>query len=403
MSAARVLLVILGLAATCPAQEWLDRVEDALRLQTKDGLFRAALSGLVDVEGYYVDQRPPGLLFGEQSFVNARASFFVDTKLGEHFYGFLQARVDRGFDPLSKDFDARLDEYLLRWTPLPENKLNLQFGKFATVVGSWVQRHDSWQNPLITAPLAYENITIASDSYPPASPSDFLARRSYPDQKDDWLPMIWGPVYAAGGSIFGSLGQFDYAFEIKNAALASRPDTWGPVENPWTYPTVGGRLGFRPNEAWNHGVSFSVGPYLYELQTPLPPGRSIGDYDQILLGYDVSYARGRWQFWAEVFLNRFQVPNVGNADALSYYIEAKYKITSALYAAARWNQEISGTVPDGVGGYQTWDRDMVRIDVALGCRFSRHFQGKLQYSFGHRDAPLQQGEQLVAAQLTLRY
>jgi hypothetical protein len=397
------MVLSLGLAVTCPAQEWLDRVEDALSIRSKDGFFRADLSGLVDVEGYYVDQRPPGLLFGEQSFINARSSFFIDTKLGEHFYGFLQARVDRGFDPLYKDIDARIDEYLVRWTPLQENQLNLQIGKFATVVGSWVQRHDSWQNPLITAPLPYENITIVSDSYPPASPADFLARRSYPDRKDDWLTILWGPVYAAGGSVFGSLGKFDYALEIKNAAPASRPDTWDPFENPWSYPTVGGRLGFRPSAAWTHGVSFSIGPYLYEVEGPLPPGKGIGDYDQILVGYDISYAWRGWQFWGEIFLNRFQVPNVGDADALSYYIEAKYKITSSLYAAARWNQEISGTVPDGAGGYETWDRDMVRIDVALGYRFTRHFQGKIQYSFGHRDAPLQQGEQLVAAQLTLRY
>jgi hypothetical protein len=30
-------------------------------------------------------------------------------------------------------------------------------------------------------------------------------------------------------------------------------------------------------------------------------------------------------------------------------------------------------------------------------------QTKLQYSFGHRDGGLQQGEQLVAAQVTLKF
>jgi len=133
----------------------------------------------------------------------------------------------------------------------------------------------------------------------------------------------------------------------------------------------------------------------------LPPGKNISDYNQITLDYDVSYAWRRWQFWAEVFLTRFDVPNVGNADALTYYIEAKYKITSGLYAAARWNQQFFGKIDNGVGGQEPWDADMLRVDVALGYRFTRHLQSKIQYSYGHRESSLQQGEQLVAIQVTL--
>jgi hypothetical protein len=49
-------------------------------------------------------------------------------------------------------------------------------------------------------------------------------------------------------------------------------------------------------------------------------------------------------FWAEVFETRFEVPNVGNAD-LSYYLEAKYKITPQLFVALRWNQQLYGESP----------------------------------------------------------
>jgi hypothetical protein len=135
----------------------------------------------------------------------------------------------------------------------------------------------------------------------------------------------------------------------------------------------------------------------------LPAGKSIADYNQTTIGYDVSYAWHRWQLWGEVFLNRFEVPNVGNADSIAYYVQAKYKITPQLYAAAAWNQQVFGTVPDGAGGSQTWDSNMVRVDLALGYRFTRHLQTKIQYSFGHRDASLQQGEQLVAAQVTMKF
>ncbi len=399
--------LILGLVLCATAvrgQEWLDTLDDHLSIKTHNGFFRSDLSGLLDLEGYYIDQRPPGLLMENDSFLNYRLSFFLDTRLGPHFYSFVQARMDRGFDPGEKDFDARLDEYLLRWTPWNDSRLNLQIGKFATVVGSWVQRHDSWQNPLITAPLPYENLTPLADGDPPDSPTDLLARRHVSDVKTEWLPIIWGPVYATGASVFGSLGKFDYGLEVKNASISSHPYAWEPNGNLWEYPTASARLGFRPSPAWNHGISFSAGPYMTtESSAALPPGKSIGDYNQFTFDYDVSYAWHRWQWWGEVFLTRFQVPNVGNADLVAYYVEAKYKITASLFAAARWNQELYGTINNGLGGQEPWGNDMYRIDLALGYRLTRHLQGKLQYSFGHRQAALQQGEQLVAAQVTMKF
>ena len=41
--------------------------------------------------------------------------------------------------------------------------------------------------------------------------------------------------------------------------------------------------------------------------------------------------------------------------------------------------------------------------TALGYRFTRHLQGKVQYSFAHENGPVQQGEQLLAAQLTIKF
>lgn len=399
-----ILLALLMLGAKAPGQEWLDTVSDSLGLRSRDGLFSTDLTGLLDLEAYYVDQRPPGLLFEDESFFNPRLSLFLDTRLGSHFYSFVRVRLDRGFDPGERNFEVRADEYLLRWTPANDSRFNLQFGKFATVVGSWVQRHDSWDNPLITAPLPYENLTPVSDDDVPSSPADFLARRRLPDNKQEWLPMIWGPAYSTGWEIFGVLGKFDYAFDVKNVAVSSAPYTWGPGHALWQNPTVGGRIGFRPGPAWTHGVSFSVGPYLSpDAANALPTGKRIGDYKEILLGYDVGYARRRWQWWGEVFLTRFQVPNVANADLLAYYLEAKYKITAGLYAAARWNQELFANINNGTGGQEPWGNDMYRIDLALGYRFTRHLQTKIQYSFGRRNATLQQGEQLVAAQVTVKF
>ena len=55
--------------------------------------------------------------------MNPRLSLFLDARAGKHFYAFVQARADRGFDPRAKVRDARFDEYLLRYTPFNDAPL----------------------------------------------------------------------------------------------------------------------------------------------------------------------------------------------------------------------------------------------------------------------------------------
>jgi len=415
MSAFLSRLGCIVLCLACPltlAQEgWLDRLDEALAVESSDGEFRADLSGLMDLETYYIDQRGPAVLVTDDPvFVNPRLSLFLDTRLGPHFYSFVQARLDSGFDPGYHDhtwgdfLNARADEYLVRYTPFDDSRVNLQFGKFATVVGNWVPRHDSWSNPFINAPLPYENILIITDQIAPASQGAFLARRNVPDRKNLWLPILWGPVYASGGSVFGQLDRFDYAVEVKNASLSSRPIHWNIHDTLVETPNLGARVGYRPEEAWNIGTSFGYGSYLQPTaRGSLPAGKDVDDYNQVTFGQDLGFAWRHWQIWAEFFAARFEVPSVGNADTLAYYLESKYKLTPDIFWAARWNQQFFSEVPDGTGGSQRWDRDMWRIETAIGWRITRHTQAKLQYSYSHQNGSFQQGEQLVAAQATVKF
>jgi len=394
--------VFLSLASQLHAQYLFDKLDDSLFFQSRNGVFRSDLSGLLDLEGYYIDQRPPGMIFGNNDeFFNPRLSLFLDTRLGPHLYSLVQARVDRGFDPRARVRSARFDEYLLRWTPFEDARLNLQAGKFATVFGAWVPRHDSWNNPFINAPLPYEHMTTANDAATVASGQVLVNRRAIADNKPAWLPVLWGPAYTTGGSMFGQLGNFDYAFELKNAAPSSRPTQWDAHDRGFDHETVTARVGWRPNAAWNLGASVSEGAYLNQ-RTVTPAGTTAGDFRQTVFGQDISYARHGWQVWAEFIESRFEVPNVGNADLLAYFVEAKYKLTANHFAAVRWNQMFFDKVPTPAGP-QPWDNDVWRVDTALGWRLSRHLQGKLQYSFSHQKGPSQQGEQLLAAQVTLKF
>src|SRR5215471_19769137 len=87
-----LLLALLFLGCSVQGQQWLDELDNKLSLKSKDGLFGVDLTGLWDLEGYYVDQRPPGLLYEDESFLNYRLTFFTEAQLGTHFYAFLQAR-----------------------------------------------------------------------------------------------------------------------------------------------------------------------------------------------------------------------------------------------------------------------------------------------------------------------
>jgi hypothetical protein len=381
-----------------------DRVDNALTLSLFQDNLRVRLSGTLDLEFYNFEQPAPGLIDSRtDNLFNPRLTLFLDAQLGPQIYFFAQTRVDRGFDPTDHGADIRLDEYAVRITPWQDGRFSLQVGKFATVVGNWVPRHLSWDNPFINAPLVYENVTAIQDKYAPYSPLFFVYGPFY-YPKYSFNPVIWGPSYANGISMSGELGQFDYAIEMKNASLSSRPESWLITENGFENPTFSGRIGFRPNEAWNFGFSASEGPYFRrEAEPTLPPGRDIDDYREFVLGQDASFAWHHLQVWAEFYEARFEVPRVGNADTFAYYIEAKYKFTPQFFGALRWNQQLFGTVSDGYGHNVHWSADLGRIDVAITYRFTPHAQLKLQYDFQHETTGPGDNNHLFAAQFTVRF
>ena len=395
--------LIASTARALEVEDFFDRLDNTLTVAAFEDNLRARLSGTIDLEAYHFQQPAPGLIDSNiDNLFNARLTLFLDAQFGSQIYFFAQSRVDRGFDPSDHGAQVRLDEYALRFTPWEDGRFNLQVGKFATVVGNWVPRHLSWENPFINAPLVYENVTAISDKAAPVSPRNFIGR--FDNEKYEFNPVIWGPSYAGGISVSGRLGRFDYAAEMKNSSLSSRPESWSVTEIGVEHPTFSGRVGFRPNQVWNFGLSASDGPYFRpEAEQTLPPGRGIGDYREFVLGQDVSFALHHLQLWAEFYEARFEVPRVGDADTFAYYLEAKYKFTPQLFGALRWNQQFFGNVSDGTGGQFHWGQDLGRIDVAAGYRFTSHMQLKLQYSFQQETTRPRDDNHLIAAQLTVRF
>ena len=408
-----LLLHFLPLLQSRASDEAFDRLAAALTFASADSSLRARLSGTADLEAYALPQPSPGLLYTSgHTLLNPRLTLFLDAQLGPRTYLFVQARADRGFDPAAAPAELRLDEYALRFTLLPRARLHLQVGKFATVVGNWVARHGAWENPFITAPLPYENLTAVWENAAPRSPQQFLnwahlrPRATLAGEQAEKLnrtPVIWGPSYTHGVALAGSTGRFDYAAELKSAALSSHPVTWSAGRTRWSDPTTGARLGFRPDLRWNFGLSASTGPYLRPAAVFIAPGFRRADYRQTIVAADLGFAWRHWQLWAEVFTARFTDPRAGPADTTAYYAEAKYKFTPRFSGALRWNQHLFATIADGRGGRSVWGREGWRIDVAPAWRFTAHTQFKLQYSLARGLALAPATTHLAAAQFTVRF
>lgn len=416
-------LILLASSPVC-GQEFLDAIDDRLTLASEDQAFRVDLAGLLDLELYAPDQPAMGLLNTDDDlFFNPRLTLLFDVQATDHLRGHLQMRTDRGFDPgFAPDGQTRLDEYFIEWKPLEKSWINFRLGKFATAFGAWTQRRLSWENPFITAPMAYNDMLPVTDET--RVPLGGIAgRRFKEDNRDTWLPIIWGPSYATGASVFGQVGLVDYVFEVKNAALSSAPRNWDALQSGWEGTTYTGRLGLRPAPEWNLGVSYSHGPYLTDAST-IPSTVIIGgapfldegrrDYNQTTLGVDASWSHGPWQIWAEAMTSRFETPNAGGIGLVgssvanraaavrvwSGFVEVKRKLGSQWWVAARWNQSWFDDLPGTDTG---WDNDGWRADFSIGHRFSRHLQAKLQYSLAAREDAGREGHHLVAAQITLKF
>ncbi len=370
--------LLLGQAAATNAQEVLDRLDEHLSWSTADNNVRARLSGTFDLEFYRFEQPPPGLIdSGGRALVDPRLSLFLDVQIGPTLYFFAQARIDRHFDPMDEAGQVRLDEYALRYTPWRDGRLNVEIGKAATIVGRWVGRHLSWDNPFITAPLVYENALPLEDKNPPDLP--FTGQRH--DPKNEYISEIWGPVYATGVTASGSIAShFDYAFRVQNSSVSSRPESWSATEIGFDHPTVTGRIGYRPNEGWNIGLSAAEGAYFSpEAEKFFPAGKDSGDYHEYIIAEDVSFEHGHFQFFAEFHEAKFEIPRLGDGQTFGYFLEAKYKFTPQLFGAVRWNQQYFKDISDGRGGEVAFAPDISRLETALIYRFTEHLQGKIKY------------------------
>lgn len=346
------------------------------------------------------------------SYLDPRATFFIDASAYDHLYFHATARIDQGFDPLNEEnFELRLDEYFLRYTPFESNSLRIQVGKFATVFGSWVGQHDQFDTPFISPPLPYSQIVGLNIRNPAGLSAQAIANRAngiapgvYETPKSLWASTIWGPSYGSGISLSGQSAHLDYAFEMKNIPLSEHAADWDNGFDRLAHPTFSGRLGYRPNASLAFGFSASHGPYLApDSESLLPAGTEISDLPYTTLGADLRWSGGPFIFTGEIIASEYETLEDLALRSLSYYGEFRWKMNPSLFLAARWGQSFHNEIDAPNGESVRWSPDLWRLGASVGWRATPDLLIKSEYSFTSIDESGTDGQHLLGLNATWRF
>src|SRR5476649_814277 len=108
-----LLLAFLALVRTAgAAEDFFDSIDDHLKFSAYHDYLTARLSGHLDLEEYYIQQPPPGLIYAEHNFVfNPSLTLNLDVQIGPQLYLFGEAALEHGYDPTDEGVQINAVQY----------------------------------------------------------------------------------------------------------------------------------------------------------------------------------------------------------------------------------------------------------------------------------------------------
>jgi class 3 adenylate cyclase len=344
-----------------------------LGYESPSGRYQVAWSGQLDLEILSLSKQDVGLARGEGTFLAPRLRLFTDIFVGDHLYGLVELRGDRGEAPTRGLLQGRVEQAYVRLSDA-SGRVSLQVGRFASPFGSYAERHLTPQDPFVRPPLPYDFRTVISRSVAPSSPTAFLTWRDNPAvRRPQGTPPVWGVPYQWGAMSMGTIDRVSYRFAAMNSAPSSDPSAWGFDTERFKHPSwvLGLRVPISPSLAV--GGSYDTGPYMDPVTSgTLPAGRSRWDYDQTIWSTNLSYARGPVMAKAEILHDRWQVPNVGNDIVeIGYVGQVQSDLVAGLSAAVRWSYLDFRPWTDTAGAAK-WDYDVARYQASVAYRIAKN-------------------------------
>lgn len=396
-------------AGAVDAQEFPTLRDLGLEYLSRDGRLQVAISGQLDVEALRVAAPGFGLVVGDGAFVAPRLRLFTDIFAGDHVYGLVELRGDRGDAPVAGEWDARLEQAFLR-VGTASGSLSIQAGRFASPFGSYALRHLTPQDPFIRPPLIYDARTVMCAGIAPGSLQGFLTWRDRPEEfRHLGAPPIWGVPYQWGVMAAGGRGRLSWRAAAMNSAPSSEPGAWGWDAERIRHPSLVAALGVALTPALSVGASWNRGPWMRELASgAYPAGRDQWDYMQTITAVDATWARDGVVVRAEAMRDRWEVPNTGSAPVeWGGSLEVQVDVAAGVYVAGRAGfldfRPVSHGGEGSAGPSLAWDHDVRRYEGSVGYRLTRDAGILTSFSHQPRRSALEGEQSLLAVRLWLAF
>ncbi|MEM7416937.1 MAG: adenylate/guanylate cyclase domain-containing protein [Gemmatimonadota bacterium] len=394
-------LAVSGMAGhvALASAQWPTLRDAGVGYLSDDGRYQIDLSGQLDLEAFYFSDDEDGLsglAYGSGALFAPRARLFLDVFLGDHVYGLVEWRGDRGEAPTADFWEARVEQAYIS-VGSASGAFQLQGGIFTNPFGSYANRHLTVVDPFVRPPLLYDYRTVVSRRWSPAGADWFLRWRDNPDEwRRDGAPPVWGVPYQWGGMVTGEIGIFRARFAGMNSAPSSEPIDWYEFDVVEQLSWVA-RVEATISPELTLGASYNDGPYT-RTDIPNAPEFPLAGttYDQRLWGFDFAFARGPAMIRGEFVHDSWDVPNVDYpAVDVGYSLEVQTDVAAGWSIAAR-----AGRLdfrPLGMMG--DWDWDTNRFEASVAYRITRN--GGVLASWGTTwdNGPLDPDDDLLGVRL----
>ncbi len=336
-------------------------------------------------------------MFGNSNFHALRVRVFLEKKVSDNFEVFTQLLSDNARSP-------RIVSAYVRYKS-GHSWLNAEAGMIRNPFGAWGPRTYSDKNPLIGVPLGYNYHTAVTESPLQLNANELFADRgqgNIPNTSGfvSGLPFVYDACWNTGALLFGGNGKMDYM-----AAALSGSLTLPAIERRRGLPQFSGCFGYSPFLGLKLGTSFAYGPFLnMDHRSKLPAGADLNKFYQRLIGWDLSFERGKLITFAEAMVNRWTHPYLPEPlDAYTWYVEGTYKFATQFFFAARYDRMEFSRITDLSGGKSVWDYPLYRIETGLGYRLDKNVTFKLVGQLTRYPGQPQFNDDIIATQISTSF
>ncbi|MFQ5537364.1 MAG: adenylate/guanylate cyclase domain-containing protein [Gemmatimonadota bacterium] len=373
------------------------------------GQVQVGVSGQMDLEALEFSGSVAGLATGSGGMLAPRLRVFTDLFLGSNVYALVELRGDRGPGPSEGNWEGRLEQAFVR-VGTASGRWAIQMGKFASPFGTYAGIHLSANDNFVRPPLPYDFRTVICPTIAPPSTERFLAWKLEPERfRPTGAPPVWGVPYPWGLMATGTVGRAGLRAAVVNSMPSSEPEAWGWDPDRFRHPSLVAGAFLPLTDALTVDASWSRGPYLEELVggDVYVQARRF-DYVQEIFSLAGTLARGPLTVRAEIFYDRWEVPNVPrDAVDVGYTAEVQMDLMAGFFAAARFglidfrplrDPDASRGVSGGGNGTD-WDDDVARYEMSLGYRLARNAGILVSGSITDQVGPRDMDDNLLAARL----